>query len=166
MVKSVLGLLRCVTFVTPNPSPPMSWCKWQIIKDKGTLANTFLSRTLGFREQSLGQSWKPYIEYIESEKGPQWRIIIFIIFLGSNPLRDFLSGLNDSCIWPCCPRPLGGSHKPARTGTHRKRRRLGELGWWARCWLVHEWKDQVVCFPAVFSLVNQEGLVFADPLWW
>ena len=86
-------------------------------------------------------------------------------FLGSNPLRDFLSGLNDSCFLALLPKAIGWITQASKDReTHRKRQSwvssVGELG---VGWFTNE-RPGGSPFPAVFSLVNQEGLVFADPL--
>lgn len=165
MVKSILGLLRCVTFVTPNPSPPISWCKWQILVRQGH--RLLPCKPLSFKNVGFpGTVPWTILKILESEKGPMENHHFHHFFR----LQSF-EGLSVRSEWFMFFGLVAQGHWVDHTsqqgqGDPPKAAKLGELGWWARCWLVHEWTPQVVCFPAVFSLVNQEGLVFADPLWW
>lgn len=131
MVKSILGLLRCVTFVTPNPSPPISWCKWQILVRQGH--RLLPCKPLSFKNVGFpGTVPWTILKILESEKGPMENHH-FHHFLGSNPLRDFLSGLNDSCFLALLPKAIGWITQASKDReTHRKRQSwvssVGELG--------------------------------------
>lgn len=166
MVKSVLGLLRCVTFVTPNPSPRISWCKWQKRQGHPTAPLSF--KNVGFPGtvpwtilKSLHRIWK----------GTSMENHHFHHFFRLQSFEGLSVRSESSCFLALLPKAIGWITQASKDReTHRKRRRLGELGWWAR-WLVGSRMKAAggspkAWFPAVFSLVNQEGLVFADPLWW
>ena len=148
MVKSILVLLRCVTFVTPNPSPPISWCKWQILVRQGH--RLLPCKPLSFKNVGfLGTVPWTILKILESEKGINGESLSSFFRLQS------FEGLSVRSEWFMFFGLVAQGHWVDHTsqqgqGDPPKAAKLGELGWWARCWLVHEWKARWFTLPCCF----------------